>query len=185
MYVESYDEEGAAVYDMIIKQIFQDLQLGPSIVDLRAFVDPKNAMFIFAVKMKDTTSNIYMHEVSETKYSKNDDQTIVAVGNENYLPNILMVLWREFGRENVHQPNRYAIVLEGNQMHIADFIVDNPQINLQKRIYDGIYRIIPEGFKVIKDLSRDGVVAVVATDELIKDDWVLKCENYIDELNGA
>ena len=50
MYVESYDEEGAAVYDMIIKQIFQDLQLGPSIVDLRAFVDPKNAMFIFAIK---------------------------------------------------------------------------------------------------------------------------------------
>ena len=135
MYVESYDEEGAAVYDMIIKQIFQDLQLGPSIVDLRAFV------------------------------------------------NILKVLWREFGRENVHQPNRYAIVLEGNQMQVADFVVDNPQINLQKRIYDGIYRILPEGFKIIKDLSRDGVVAVVATDELIKDDWMEKCEEYIDELN--
>ena len=176
MYVESYDEEGAAVYDMIIKQIFQDLQLGPSIVDLRAFVDPKNAMFIFAIKMKDTTSNIYMKEVSEAKYSKNDNQTVLAVGDENYLPNILKVLWREFGRENVHQPNRYAIVLEGNQMQVADFVVDNPQINLQKRIYDGIYRILPEGFKIIKDLSRDGVVAVVATDELIKDDWMEKCE---------
>ena len=107
----------------------------------------------------------------------------MAVGDENYLPNILKVLWREFGRENVHQPNRYAIVLEGNQMQVADFVVDNPQINLQKRIYDGIYRILPEGFKIIKDLSRDGVVAVVATDELIKDDWMEKCEEYIDELN--
>ena len=41
MLVECYDEKGAEVYEMIIKQIFQDLVLGPSVQDLRAFINYK------------------------------------------------------------------------------------------------------------------------------------------------
>lgn len=184
MLVESYDEEGAKVYDMIIRQIFQDLQLGPSVTDLKAFVDPKEVVFIMAIKMKKTTSNTYLNEVAHTKFYKDNNQTNILVDNENYLPNILKVLWDEFGRENVHQPDRYTIVLDGDQRAVEEFIVDNPSINLQKRIYDAIYRIVPEGFKVIKDMSRDDIVAIVATDELIKDKWVKKAEEYMDELNS-
>ena len=40
MLVECYDEKGAEVYEMIIKQIFQDLVLGPAVEDLKAFANP-------------------------------------------------------------------------------------------------------------------------------------------------
>ena len=40
MLVECYDKKGAEVYEIIIKQIFQDLVLGPSVDDLKAFVNP-------------------------------------------------------------------------------------------------------------------------------------------------
>ena len=55
--------------------------------------------------------------------------------------------------------------------------------NLKRRIYDAIFRIVPEGFKIMKDISRDDIVSVIATDELIKDEWVEKAEGYIVELN--
>ena len=184
MLVESYDKDGAEVYDMIIRQIFQDLQLGPSVTDMKAFVDPKEVVFIMAIKTKKTSSNTYLKEVAHTKFFKDNNQTNVFVDDENYLPHILKVLWDKYGRENVHQPDRYTIVLDGDQRFIEEYVVDNPSINLQKRVYDGIYRIVTEGFKVIKDVSRDGIIAIVATDELIRDKWVEKAEEYIDELNS-
>ena len=56
--------------------------------------------------------------------------------------------------------------------------------NLQRRIYDAIFRILPEGFKIIKDMSTDGIITVVATDELIADAWIEKANEYIAELSG-
>jgi hypothetical protein len=42
---------------------------------------------------------------------------------------------------------------------------------------------LPEGFKIIKDMSTEDIVCVVATDELIKDAWIEKANEFIDELN--
>ena len=58
MLVECYDEKGAEVYEMIIKQIFQDLVLGPAVEDLKAFANPDEAVFILAIKMKKTSGVI-------------------------------------------------------------------------------------------------------------------------------
>ena len=51
MLVECYDERGAEVYEIIIKQIFQDLVLGASVDDLKAYVNPDDPVFILAIKM--------------------------------------------------------------------------------------------------------------------------------------
>ena len=63
-------------------------------------------------------------------------------------------------------------------------IVDDPHSNLQRRVYDAIFRILPEGFKIIKDMSTEDIVTVVATDELIADAWIEKANEYIAELSG-
>ena len=34
-------------------------------------------------------------------------------------------------------------------------------------------------------MSKDDIVAVVATDELIKDEWVEHCQEFIDELENT
>ena len=57
------------------------------------------------------------------------------------------------------------------------------QADMSFTCYDAIFRIVPEGFKIMKDISRDDIVSVIATDELIKDEWVEKAEGYIVELN--
>ena len=75
-------------------------------------------------------------------------------------------------------------VISGDYTKLGPVVVDDPHSNLQRRIYDAVFRILPEGFKNIKDLSTENIVTVVATDELIKDAWIEKAHEFIDELNN-
>ena len=183
MLVECYDERGAEVYEIIIKQIFQDLVLGASVDDLKAYVNPDDPVFVLAIKMRKTSNVILFEDVANLIYDKNDDVTRIFIDDENYLPNILKQLWKQFSRDEIYQPNRYQLEIEGDYTKLSSEVVDDPHSNLQRRIYDAIFRILPEGFKNIKDLSTDDIVVVVATDELIKDAWIEKAHEFIDELN--
>ena len=185
MLVECYDKKGAEVYEIIIKQIFQDLVLGAAVDDLKAYVNPDDPVFILAIKMKKTSTVVEFGDVANFTYDKADDVTRILIDDENYLPNILNKLWRMFSRDEIYQPNRYMLELSGNQMDLENLVIDDPHSNLQRRIYDAIFRILPEGFKIIKDISTKDIVAVVATDELIMDDWVEKANEYIAELNNG
>ena len=182
MLVKSTDKEGAKVYEMIIGQIFQDLQLSPSIKDVKVYVDPKEVVFILAMKLDKTSSFTPLSDVATVKYDKEDDKTVIRVNDEKYLPNILKMLWQEKGRENVHQPNRFNVVLGGEQVNLEDLVVNDPHENLKKRVYDAAFRIIPEGFRIIRDISDGDVIAIVCTDELIKDEWLDKGLQYVEEL---
>lgn len=184
MLVESTDKEGAEVYEMIVKQIFQDLQLSPSVKDMRVFVDPGEVVFILAIKMDKTSNITTLGSVTSSKYVAENDETIINVEDENYLPNVLKRLWFEKGRENVHQPDRFSIVLEGKQENLDTLIIDDPHENLKKRVYDAAFRIIPEGFRIIRDISDGDVIAIVCTDELIKDEWLDKGLTYVEELKS-
>ncbi|WP_296880902.1 methanogenesis marker 17 protein [uncultured Methanobrevibacter sp.] len=184
MLVECYDERGAEVYEIIIKQIFQDLVLGAAVDDLRAYVNPDDPVFVLAIKMKKTSSVVTFEDVANLSYVKEDDITRIIVDNENYLPNILKQLWRRFSRDEIYQPNRYQLEIAGDHVDLKTIVIDDPHSNLQRRIYDAIFRILPEGFKIIKDMSTEDIVTVVATDELIKDAWIEKANEYISELNG-
>ena len=183
MLVECYDEKGAEVYEIIIKQIFQDLILGTSVDDLKAYVNPDDPVFVLAIKMRKTSKAITFAAVANLTYMKNDDKTMILIDNENYLPNILKELWKRFSRDEIYQPNRYQLEIAGDHTDLASIVVDDPHSNLQRRIYDAVFRILPEGFKIVKDLSTEDIVCVVATDELIKDAWIEKAHEYIDELS--
>ena len=181
MIIESNDPEGAKVYEMITKQILQDMVLAPSLVDLKAYVNPNEVVFIMAMKLKGTSNKVYLNDVVSFEYDDVSNKTILTINDESFLPQVLRKLWREFGRENVHQPSRYIIELE-DEKDIGNWVIDDPYVNLKRKCYDAIFRIVPEGFKIMKDMSRNDIIAVIATDELIKDDWVVHCEEIIGDL---
>ena len=185
MLVECYDERGAEVYEIIIKQIFQDLVLGASVDDLRAYVNPDDPVFVLAIKMRKTSSVVLFEDVANLTYNKANDTTMILIDNENYLPKILKELWKKFSRDEIYQPNRYQLEIKGDYTDLKSVVVDDPHSNLQRRVYDAVFRILPEGFKNIKDLSTEDIVCVVATDELIKDDWIEKAHEFMGELTGG
>ena len=135
--------------------------------------------------MKKTSNVVEFNDVASFTYNKEKDVTTILIEDENYLPNILNKLWRMFSRDEIYQPNRYVLEISGNQLTLETLIIDDPHSNLQRRIYDAIFRILPEGFKIIKDMSNNDIVAVVATDELIMDAWIEKANEYIAELESG
>ena len=123
MLVECYDERGAEVYEIIIKQIFQDLVLGASVDDLKAYVNPDDPVFVLAIKMRKTSNVVLFGDVADLTYNEANDRTMILIDNENYLPNILKQLWKQFSRDEIYQPNRYQLEIEGDYTELESVVL--------------------------------------------------------------
>ena len=182
MIVESYDKNGADVYEMVIRQTLQDLQLSRAIRDMKVFTDPREPVFIIAIKYEKAASPITIDDFTEYEYKKDENNLYIRVKDETYLPELLRKLWEMEGRENIQQPSRDEIIINNPKAKLEGIPIHDPVEDLKKKIYDAIFRIIPEGFRVIQQLSENNVIAMVCSDEIIKDEWVKKRDEMIKEL---
>lgn len=182
MLVECYDSKGADVYEMIVKQVLQDLQISRSVKDMRIFVDPREPVFIIAVEIEKTTKPISIEDLADLKYDELEDKSYIRIKDETYLPDLMEILWDLEGREKISQPSRFEVVIDNPEAKLDGIIVYDPAKNLKRKIYDAIFRILPEGFRVIKDISKGNIVAMVCTDELLKDEWIEKGQIMVNEL---
>lgn len=184
MKVECYDKEGAEVYDMIVRQILQEVQVTRSISDLRVFVDPREPVFIIVVKFERAAAPILLEDLAECEYDKQAKELFIMVEDETYLPELLQKLWEIEGRNKVHHPSRYEVIVDSPTGDIKKLVVHDPQEDMKKKIYDAVFRIIPEGFRVIEHRSEDDIIAMTCSDELIKDEWLEKTDEIIEELKN-
>lgn len=182
MLVDCYDPKGREVYEMIVKQVFQDLQLTRSVKDMRIFVDPREPVFIIAIRAEKTTKPIFIEDFTTLEYDPEEDKTLIRIKDETYLPELVAKLWQMEGRAKIQQPSRFHVVIDHPSQDLKGLMVHDPAENLKRKIYDAIFRILPEGFRVIRDLSQGPIVAMVCTDELIKEEWIEKCKTMIQEL---
>lgn len=185
MLVECYDPKGAEVYELIIKQVMHDLQINRSIKDMRVFVDPREPVFIIAVMVERTAKPVLIEDFATYSYDAEENVTNIRIGDETYLPNLLKKLWELEGREKIQQPSRFEIIIENPSAELKELVVYDPAENLKRKVYDAIFRILPEGFRVIKDLSEDNIVAMACTDELLKEVWIEKCREMIKDLKSS
>ncbi len=182
MLVECYDPQGAEVYEMIIRQIMQDVQISRSIKDMKVYVDPREPVFIIIIKFEKAASPITIDDFTEYKYDKAENATYIRVKDETYLPELLQKLWEIEGREKIQQPSRFEIIINDPQIELKGIAIHDPKEDLQKKLYDAIFRIIPEGFKVVRHYSKGNIIALVCSDEIIKDEWIKKQDEMIKEL---
>lgn len=185
MLVECYDPKGAEVYELIIRQVLQDLQIGRSISDMRVFVDPREPVFIIAIKVEKTASPIALEDLAVYEYDKEEDTTTIRIKDETYLPNLLEKLWELEGRDNISQPSRFEVIIHHPTAQLDGMIIYDPAQNLRRKVYDAIFRILPEGFRVVRDLSEKDIIAMTCTDELLKEEWIDKCREMIEDLKTA
>jgi len=182
MIVECYDEKGAEVYDMIVRYILQDVQIYRAVSGIRVFVDPREPVFIIAIKFVKAAPSVVLEDFAEYKYDKKENKVYIRILDETYLPELLEKLWEIEGRENIQQPSRFEIVIKDPKADLTGLPVHDPTQTLKRKIYDAIFRIIPEGLRVIQDLSEDNIVAMICSDEIIKDEWIEKCKEIKEEV---
>ena len=95
MKVECYDENGAAVYDMIVRHILQEVQVTRSIGDLRVYVDPREPLFIIVVKLEKASQPIVIEDFTEYEFNKAGNEMFIKIKDETYLPDLLEKLWEK------------------------------------------------------------------------------------------
>jgi putative methanogenesis marker protein 17 len=182
MIIECYDEKGAEVYEMVVKSILQDVMVTRAIKDIRVFVDPREPVFIIIVRFETSAPLIVLEDFAEYTFDKEKNRVIIRIKDETYLPELLQRLWEVEGREKIFQPTRFEVIIENPQVEIKGMVVHDPTEDLKKKIYDAIFRIIPEGFRVIKHYSKGDVIAMTCSDDTIKDEWIEKCKKMLKEV---
>ena len=184
MKIECYDEKGAEVYDMVVRQILQDLQLSRAIKDLRVYAYPREPVFIIVISYEKTAPAFYLEDFTEYEYDKESNEAFLRIKDENYLPELLAKLWELEGRNKIHQTSRSEVIIDDPQVDLKKLVVHNPEEDLRKKIYDALFRIIPEGFRVVEHYSEGNIIALTASDEVIKDEWIDKTMNIVEELKN-
>jgi putative methanogenesis marker protein 17 len=179
MNVECYDSEGAAVYEMILRQVLQDVQVTRSVKDVQIYADPREPVFIIVVEMEKTSPPVLLDDFAEYKYDDEANEAFIRIKDEKYLPALLKKLWEVEGRNKVHQPSRMEVVIDDPQHPLEGMVVVDPQQDLKRKVYDALFRIIPEGFRVVDHHSQDNIIALTCTDELMQDQWIDKSREII------
>lgn len=182
MKVECYDKTGAEVYDMVVRQILQDLQITRAVKDLRVYADPREPVFIVVINYEKTAPALSLLDIAEYEKDRKANEIFLTIKDENYLPELLSLLWETEGRNKVHQSSRYEVIVDDPQTDIKNMVVHNPEEDLRKKIYDALFRIIPEGFRVVDHHSEGNIIALTASDEIIKDEWLQKTREIIEEM---
>jgi putative methanogenesis marker protein 17 len=185
MKIECYDETGAEVYDMVVRQILQDLQITRAVKDLRVYVDPREPLFIIIISYEKTAPPVFLEDFTEYEYDKEANEAFLRIKDETYLPELLAKLWELEGRNKVHQTSRYEVIVDDPQADLKKLVVHNPEEDLRKKIYDALFRIIPEGFRVVEHQSEGNIIALTASDEVIKDEWLEKTREIIEEMKNV
>jgi putative methanogenesis marker protein 17 len=66
--------------------------------------------------------------------------------------------------------------------HIASIIVYDPQEELKKNVIDALIRITPEGFRVRKHFISEHMLAFIASEDPIKEEWMEICRHLRKEI---
>ena len=182
MQVECHDESGQKVYDMILRQILQDIQIVRAVKDVRIFIDPRKPVFIIALQYQKTSPPIVLEDFTEYEYDPEANETFIRIKDEKYLPELLKKLWEIEGRNKNHQPSRFEVIIDDPQVKLEGLVVHDPEEDLKKKIYDAIFRIIPEGFRVVEHYSEDNLIVLTCSDEYIKEEYLEKTQEIIKEM---
>lgn len=82
MQVECHDESGQKVYDMILRQILQDIQIVRAVKDVRIFIDPRKPVFIIALQYQKTSPPIVLEDFTEYEYDPEANETFIRIKDE-------------------------------------------------------------------------------------------------------
>jgi len=178
--VESEDKEGAAKYREVISDILSDLNLVRAIGRLKVYIDPKAPVFIIVGIFRPGLARLTLGDVADI--SSVTEGLLVSVREELYASKALGKLWAKYGRENIIQTDRAAVIVPvkgdfSRQMDdISSVVVYDPQEELKKNVIDALLRITPEGFRVRKHFIDEHMLAFIASEDPIKPEWMEICK---------
>ncbi|MEG9195358.1 MAG: methanogenesis marker 17 protein [Candidatus Methanoglobus sp.] len=178
--VESPDEEGKMAYERTISTVLAESTIKGLMRSVYAYGDPREPVFILIIQLARGGGVLRFSEVVTMKPAR--DGVIVVCENDKLMPEVLRILWEKYGREKVEQLSRYEIMVKDQiGEDVLNEAVYDPEKELMVGLMDVILRIVPEGFRVRRYIRKDDIIAVIASEDPIKNEWVEKALSLMEE----
>ena len=188
--VESPDKTGAEAYESVIRDVLADLELTTVLGRLWIHIDPVEPVFLFCTLIRTGLPPICVKDMADISTGAPSTKKVeLKLTNEEHVSTLLNILWIEYGRENVSQPERKVITIDTEDKgrvakELADVVIADPRREIETRLADALLRITPEGFRVRHHVSTGSEMLFVASEDSIKPEWVKKAEDMMDQLKG-
>lgn len=185
--VESAIASEQEFYRKIIEDNLASLKLAPAIGRIKVMLRPEDSLFQMAILLRDVGTRVTTADIAEVEAKPVAGEIIISIKKEQYIPELLGKLWERYGKANISQPDRWTVAIstdkaEEEAAFLKDMMVADPRHRLHENLVDFAIRVTPEGFRVRYHLYKGNRFIFVASEEVLKREWVEEAEAMLEEL---
>lgn len=185
--VESAIASEQEFYRKIIEDNMASLRLAPAIGRIKVVLKPENSLFQMAIILRDVGTRVTTMDIADVEAKPVAGEIIISIKKEQYIPELLGKLWERYGKANISQPDRWTVAIstdrpEEEANFLKDMMVADPRHRLHENLVDFAIRITPEGFRVRYHLYKGNRFIFVASEEVLKPEWIAEAETMLEEL---
>jgi putative methanogenesis marker protein 17 len=185
--VESAIASEQEFYRKIIEDNLASLKLAPAIGRIKVMLRPEDSLFQMAILLRDVGTRVTTADIADVEAKPVAGEIIISIKKEQYIPELLGKLWERYGKANISQPDRWTVAIstdkaEEEAAFLKDMMVADPRHRLHENLVDFAIRVTPEGFRVRYHLYKGNRFIFVASEEVLKREWVEEAEAMLEEL---
>lgn len=190
--LEVFDVESAIApeqefYRKIIEDNLSSLKLAPAIGRIKVVLRPEDSLFQMAILLRDVGTRVTTIDIADVDAKPIAREIIISIKKEQYIPELLGILWERYGKANISQPDRWTVTISTDNpkeeaAFLKDMMVADPKHRLHENLVDFAIRVTPEGFRVRYHLYKGNQFIFVASEEALKHEWIEEAGAMLEEL---
>lgn len=186
--VEAAIPSEAGFYKKIIEDNISSLKLAPAIGRIKVVLRPEDSLYQMAIILREIGSSLRIVDMADVEAKVATEQLVlISIKKERYLPDLLLLLWKRYGKANISQPDRWTVAVNVDKPlneapFIEDMVVANPRHTLHENLVDFAIRVTPEGFRVRYHLFKGRSFVFVASEEVMQKEWIEEAGVMLEEL---
>jgi len=159
------DRHGNEAYLRLFKDVMSEMGKAVSLEKARLVLDPATPLFVFSVVMRSRPESKRMADVVSLRTE--GKEVHIAISDENYAPEVISALWKEYGRGGVEQQTRSDLIVgNGDSDRIAELEIASGE-DAKQEIIGAMWRVLPEGIKARYNISEGRMITIAATEEIV------------------
>ncbi|MCL1904898.1 MAG: methanogenesis marker 17 protein, partial [Methanomassiliicoccaceae archaeon] len=104
------EEYGNEAYRKLFGEVMSELGKAVTLEKARIVLDPPTPLFIFSVVLRSRPES---KKVADATSIRTEGKEVhITITDENYAPEILSALWKQYGRTRVEQQTRFDIKID-------------------------------------------------------------------------
>lgn len=157
------DGFGGEAYRSLFDEIMADIGKAAIIERAKLVLKPEIPLFIFSVVLRAEPVSKTIGDVANVR--EESDGVHITISNENYAPDVLIQLWKRYGRGAVRQQTRFDMDIENARVGDVESMIIASGEEFVKEVVGAVWRAMPEGIKNRHTLIDNTTITVIATEE--------------------